>query len=151
MPPIIPMPPSKGGGIGAAGRSLHPHACRLKEEPSGEYQIVVVRMKLGCRNLFPGAKGDCRSACRILWMEFELAEGRTRRDEILHLAIILAAEKVSRVIFDFRPEELVDTVLSGRVPGYGTAEFRGISRRQTPSCARDQSKVAESFACQQSW
>src|ERR1700723_3763654 len=53
--------------------------------------LVVISVKLAGRNLHSAAKGKPRPRFRIIRMQLQLAEKNTRRDELLHLAVVRPA------------------------------------------------------------
>lgn len=82
---------------------------------------MVVAVEVRGRNLH--AYPDCYpgSAACIFGAELKLAGSDPRRQEVLRLSIVLAAEEVGRVCLDFGPQIFTQVILRSRVPWSGLA------------------------------
>ena len=117
----------------------------LEKQARCEDEIVIVRVEFGRRDLHACAGSDRGTAVRICRVELEFAEGDSRRQKVLRLAVVLAAVEPRRIRLQFRPHELADFILSRGVPGYAAAQLHGISGRQRTTDRGDDIESAKAL------
>src|ERR1700761_76917 len=74
-----------------------------KDIACGEYQVVVVRVKLRSGDLHARAAGNSLAALRVIREKLELAQRDSRRQKVLRLAVVLPPLEVRQVRFQLRP------------------------------------------------
>jgi len=120
----------------------------LKNKSRCKCELVVIGVELGGRNLHACANCNARATLRIIGPKFEFAEDDPWGQEVLLLAVILSAKKISAIRLQFWPHILRQVVLRRRIPRNGTAEFVGFLGRQGSSKGRNSVEFAKSLSCE---
>ena len=75
----------------------------------------------------------------------------SRRDKVLHFAVVAATDQVGRIVANLKPDLWFQVSLGNCVPGDRASLGGNLARRQCSAERRDDVEAMEGVACGESW